>query len=1297
MIKAEGYEESESTLENIFSLSRLYGDEKIDSLMNELRIADEDRISFTKFVRDSVSYAVASRFKLDYPMNNKLLKESFTMLDSISLMSLGETVSDISGKIIDAIIQKSKKLELQKEVLRGKEAEYNKIKEELEEVEENVLRRDDQERISENERIFRNEEYGRDNRENQGEYAESVRGRDGLYEGISESHIRSDEAGVSFKQRGAESLRDVIGSIQGEEADQIPNGYSETGDRVYESREAETDDGLEDRGREPSAVQSDDFSPQRNDNQGSSGNLKENTDKEIREADRASFSLPENSSGQIKFTIPLTQNDIDSILVNGGNHEGGRLPIIAEFSKGKTVDELGEYLKDTFKGGNGLLLNEAEVSSWYSDKGIHLAYGTSAREDMTQILSWNDAARRINELLGNGEFATNVELLEAQDYERDRVSESLWYLYHDLSEEGRAQGYFDFIERGGGFPKETRQLSEALKNPDYLKDVISEYSRFLKGYKENKDVLRFHYHKVDSLYKNLQELALPRKEYTSNLTELPQVHGFITEDEVLATISRGSGFDQGKERITKYFKESHTLQEKANFLKDEYGIGGHSHAVSGAKGSDEWHDAKGLKLQKNHCNDVFLTWSNVAKHIDELISKNLYLKENKIESKAEIEEQKEPSYYSKDDPYNLMTDEMLERVPELYAQEDVALADKQVHAAYIIPFRSNWTWYMTEYDRESKDAFGLVLGIEPEWGYFNLEELKELNAQRLVLEDFPKTFRELKNSELKKQMDEQELHQVFNGELSFEENNTELELPEEVEESIQAESFQATLFDYLKEREEVELNEKEDSLSDEFAVKEGDTVYFNHEVYKVREIFKNQITGRNDLWLDPVRQGNHQIPIVGFTDNEDLLRQISLERPEFIIGDEVKYKGKDYTITRFDDMGNNLKTVTVKDDTEYLGGMITGSDVIPYRQESELDKIFENLTYEKDELYNIAVRIDEIAYDFDPYDYADSVGTESEERLNNINQIYGDLQAGNISAYISGLNEMIEEDVEDAESIKQVLTKLEEKKIDIQPKQEVLNFKITEETLPQRLSPSERLNNNLEAISMLNRVESGERELDITAQEVLAKYVGWGGLSDVFDESKDGQWKEARAFLKENLSSSEYEAARESTLTSFYTPKTVIDGIYKTLSSMGFKQGNILEPSMGIGNFIGNIPDEMSKSKFYGIELDSVSGRIGKLLYPESEVQVKGLEETGFSNNFFDVAIGNVPFGEYKVNDREYNRNNFLIHDYFFAKSIDKVRNGGVIAFITSSGTMDKKDESVRRYLAARAEFRGNQTSKRYL
>lgn len=554
MIKSEGYEESESTLENIFSLSRLYGDEKIDTLMNELRVADEDRISFTKFVRDSVSYAVASRFKLDYPMDYELLRENFQRFDSISLMSLGESVSDISGKIIDETIQKSKELELQKEVLIGKEAGYNKIKEELEEVEENVFRRDDQER-NENERVLRNGEYGRDNRKNQGEYAKQLGGTDGLYKEVSESDLRSDEAELPFTERGAEPLRDAFGSIQGEEADRTPDGYSETGSRVYESREAKVDSSLEDRGREQSAVWGDDFSSQRNDHQGSSGDLKDNTDKGIIEAEKASFSLPENSYGQISLTIPLTEKDIDTVLINGGNHDGGRLPVIAEFSKGKSIEELGEYLKDTFKGGNGFYIDEREVSSWYSDKGIHLAYGTSAREDNTQILSWSDAASRINELLDRGEFATNVELLEAQDYERDRISESLWYLTHDLSEEGIEQGYFNSFERGGGFPQETKRLSEALKNPEYLKETIKEYSRFLEGYKESRNVLRYHYHKVDSLYQKLQELELQRKEYSTNLTELPKVKLFITEDEVLESLSRGSGVDRGKERITKFLKK----------------------------------------------------------------------------------------------------------------------------------------------------------------------------------------------------------------------------------------------------------------------------------------------------------------------------------------------------------------------------------------------------------------------------------------------------------------------------------------------------------------------------------------------------------------------------------------------------------------------------------------------------------------------------------------------------------------------------------------------------------------------
>ena len=573
MIASEGYEESESILENIFFLSRIYGDEKIDSLMNELRIADEDRISFVKFVRDSISYAVASRFKVDYPMDKELLRENFQRLDSISLISLGETVSDISGNIIDTTIQKSKEIELQKGVLRSREAGYNQIQEEIEGGENHVLRRDDTKRISETERVFRNGEYGRDSSQNQGEYTKQLGGTDGIHQGISESDLRSDEAGLSFTEREAEPLRDVSGSIQGEEADRTPDGYSKTGDSIYEDRKTEADEVLEDRGREQSTVWGDDFSLEGNDHQGNRGNLKENTEVEIREANKVSFSLPENSYGQIRLSIPLAQKDIDTVLINGGNHDGGRLPVIAEFSKGKSNEELGEYLKNTFQGGNGFELEEKKISAWYSDKGIHFASGTSAREDDTEVLSWSDAANRIAELLENGEFATNVEISEALDYERDRISESLWYLTHDLSEEGKEQGYFELLKISGGFPDETKRLSEALKNPEYLVDVIKEYGRFLEAYREDRDVLRFHYHKVDSLYQKLQELELPRKEYASNLTELPKVKAFITEDEVLSTLSRGSGVDRGKERITEFFKEKHTLQEKADFLKDEYGTG----------------------------------------------------------------------------------------------------------------------------------------------------------------------------------------------------------------------------------------------------------------------------------------------------------------------------------------------------------------------------------------------------------------------------------------------------------------------------------------------------------------------------------------------------------------------------------------------------------------------------------------------------------------------------------------------------------------------------------------------------
>ena len=245
------------------------------------------------------------------------------------------------------------------------------------------------------------------------------------------------------------------------------------------------------------------------------------------------------------------------------------------------------------------------------------------------------------------------------------------------------------------------------------------------------------------------------------------------------------------------------------------------------------------------------------------------------------------------------------------------------------------------------------------------------------------------------------------------------------------------------------------------------------------------------------------------------------------------------------------------------------------------------------------------------------------------------------------------------------------------------NYRITDDHIGEG-APLERFQRNLDAIRTLKTVEAENRSATAEEQTVLAQYVGWGGLADFFDE-KNPRYAE----LKELLTDAEYAAARESTLTAFFTPPVVIRGIYAALGQMGFTQGNILEPACGIGNFLGMLPESMSGSKLYGVELDDLSGRIARQLYQKSSIAVQGYEKTAFPDNFFDVAIGNVPFGQFHVSDKRYDRLNFPIHEYFIAKALDQVRPGGVIAVVTSSYTMDKRTASARKYIAQRAELLG--------
>lgn len=317
------------------------------------------------------------------------------------------------------------------------------------------------------------------------------------------------------------------------------------------------------------------------------------------------------------------------------------------------------------------------------------------------------------------------------------------------------------------------------------------------------------------------------------------------------------------------------------------------------------------------------------------------------------------------------------------------------------------------------------------------------------------------------------------------------------------------------------------------------------------------------------------------------------------------------------------------------------------------------------------------------YDYKPGRSEVEDDYINAIAEEDIDRHETEVFARLEGTDDAAESEVVDETDTFQT----QKENILIPNKGNAVNFSISNDNLGIG-TPKEKFQRNIEAIRLLEQIESEHRYANPQEQDILSQYVGWGGLSDAFDESKTN-WATEYQELKKLLSPEEYRMARESTLNAHYTSPAIIRSMYEVIERMGFKKGNILEPSMGIGNFFGMMPESMKESRLYGVELDSITGRIARLLYPKADIQIKGFEKTDYPNDFFDIAIGNVPFGQYKVLDHAYEKNNFLIHDYFFAKTLDKVRPGGVVAFITSKGTMDKASPEVRRYLAQRANLLG--------
>lgn len=795
----------------------------------------------------------------------------------------------------------------------------------------------------------------------------------------------------------------------------------------------------------------------------------------------------------------------------GSNTDNARLKIVSEFSKGKGEDENADYLKEIYHGGYGFSKDNKDIAAWYSDEGIILSYGNTALNSKNQqTISWADAVKRIDEMLKEGIFATNVEIAEAPLNERTLLAQELWNLKVDLSEEANDAGYLSTLTNLStfGYPDQSTEISGKINNAESLEEIISELSKFVNDYQSNRDLLRFHFHKPEKLLNRLQEMLIQRQEYKSDLSEINPLPSFITDDEINECIKGGSGVSLGKQRIYKFFISETSVKERIEFLKQEYGTGGGSPAVSGSSGSSEGHSAKGQELSKKGCPKVQLSWNEVAKRIEALIEADRYLSPK---------------------------------------DKEVLIKEKNNQESAIPTMES-------------------------------YNEIKENNPDSFVLVQVG-AFYEAYGEDAKKVSD---------------------------------------ILDLV-------LTARE--IPDVGKVAMCGFPFFSS------QRFIDKLLENNDVVLNAIPDGKYERETIHLLSTKKLHEQ---EEPVNKLSDEQ--------INEINTLYNILLSLKIEDiDLTFNESGLVAKDN---------DNIWENENFYR-------FLIDEVFV----YDEDGSVNGVDEKTLNEFIEL---TEKHNIRFPLLNRNEVITVEPTDV----------------IPPE----NFRITDMELGVGGAKT-KFRMNMDAINLLHELEFDQRQATPDEQIILSKYVGWGGLADAFDENKDN-WKDEYIELVTALSPDEYEEARASTLNAHYTSPVVINAMYDALKNMGYTTGNILEPAMGIGNFFGMLPDELSSSKLYGVELDSISGRIAKQLYPKADITVAGFETTS-RKDFYDVAIGNVPFGQYKVNDRAYNKLGFSIHDYFFAKSLDQVRPGGVIAFITSRFTMDSKNPAVRKYIAERADLLG--------
>ena len=694
----------------------------------------------------------------------------------------------------------------------------------------------------------------------------------------------------------------------------------------------------------------------------------------------------------------------------------------------------------------------------------------------------------------------------------------------------------------------------------------------------------------------------------------------ISQEDIDAVLTRGSGIHDGKYRIYEQYLKQETHEADVAFLKDEYGIGGAYPAVPGRQ-LDENHDGKGIKISRGSIMhpdaEVLLSWKKIEKRIGELIATDQYL--------SQAEKEHYPAYRAEAEA-------------------------RRGRSAISEEFRSivyDYNDYVTQLGEENKKLN--LYYLSSCWGAFSVGD-KRMYARTSDGDFILPMMREAMNTIIA-----DNTHLTERCEAMLTALNSDLSRPLEPS------------YDELNPPPEPEK---------EYLFSLGDTVYLGTHEYEVLSFDENEVV----LY-------DTQFPLFNKTmtrgEFEDRLKENPLNDHLLHAVEEPQIEATDETAVAVEEPEESVESGPFIDHYYVVEDLSAAPlSVTEYPDREEALEAYFALPVDTMKAFGV-VNTKELPGSLDFIQCRDGKDTLIEDYAKTDDDSWRNSE-------IEGLVDQLKEKLA-----------VRDKPI-APPPQKQRGGKVTPHVLLPEINtdyrtnfrierddigvgtPLERFHHNRMAIQLLKKLEDEHRLADTNEQRILADYVGWGGLSDYFKEDNP-HYQE----LKELLTEDEYASARESTLTAFYTPPVVIKAVYSALENMHFRTGNVLEPSCGIGNFMGLVPESMASAKFYGVELDSISGRIAQQLYQNSSIAVQGFEDTNLPDSFFDAAVGNVPFGQFKVPDKRYDKHNFLIHDYFFARTLDKVRPGGVVAFITSKGTMDKENPAVRKYIAQRADLLG--------